>query len=110
MAARRRNRFKFTEKTQSRKGIITLCVGSGLLILYIVFFELAFHNGGTLSTYFGSVGILALLATIVNFVFVIQSMREENSYQAIPRISLFVTILEAICWFGTYYIGFTYSI
>ena len=105
MSLRRRNRFKFTEKTQSTKGIIALSVASALLFLYLIFLHFAFVTKGGLSVYIGSVGVLAMLATIANFVISIQSMLEENSFQAIPRASLVVTIIEAICWFGTFYIG-----
>lgn len=105
MAFRRPNHFKFTERTQSKKGIISLIVASVLLIVYIVFVVLAYRSYGELSTYFGSVGILAVLLTIVNLVFAVQSVREENSYKLIPHLAMIVTLLEALCWIGTYILG-----
>ncbi len=106
MAFRFRRRFKFTEKTQSKKGIAASIVAFVLLVIYIVFIALAYQAKGTLSAYFGSVGVLAILVTIYNFVIVIQGMKEENSFQFFPRLALGLTILESIFWIGTYIIGF----
>lgn len=101
----RKNRFKFTEKTQSKKGIATLAAAVVLLIAYIVVFTMAFRSYGTLSPYVGCVGIFAILATIVLVVTSIQSIRDENSYQLIPHLALIFTILEGICWIGTFVVG-----
>ena len=103
--ATRRNRFKFTGKRQSIKGIIALSVAVILLVLYLIFFSLAYKSYGGLSAYYGSVGILAIIFTIVNLVITIQSMCEENSYQLIPRCALGFTILEALLWVGTLILG-----
>lgn len=106
MAFRFRRRFKFTEKTQSKKGIIASAVAFALLVLYIVFIALAYQSVGTLSAYFGSVGVLAILITIYNLIIVVESLKEENSFQLFPRLALGLTILESALWIGTYIIGF----
>lgn len=103
---RRRNRFKFTEKKHSKKGIITLILSGILLILHLVFIHLAFKSEGTLSMYFGSAGVFATLCSIVVFVFSVQSTREEDSFSLFPRLSFGVSILNLVCWIGTYVNGF----
>jgi len=105
MASRRRNHFKFTEKTQSIKGVIALCVAAVLLIVYLVLFGMAYKSYGQLTAYHGSVGVFAIVVTLINLIFVIQSMREENSYQLIPRCALGVTLLEGVLWIFTFAIG-----
>ncbi|MBE5889938.1 MAG: hypothetical protein E7282_03100 [Lachnospiraceae bacterium] len=105
MPFRKKNRFKFTEKTQSKKGIVALCVAGVLLLLYIIMIYLAYRAKGQLSTYYGSVGILAILILLVNLVVSFQSTREENSFQLIPHIALIATILAGVCWIGTFVLG-----
>ena len=106
MFHKRRDRFKFTEKTHSRKGIITLAVAGVLLICYAVFLTLAFHGNGGLSAYYGSAGVLAMLLSVGNLVFSIQSLFEEDSFQLFPRLSLAASVCAFLCWGGTYILGF----
>lgn len=103
---RRRNRFKFTEKKHSTKGIITLGVALILLILFIIFIAKAFQSEGQLSMYFGSAGVFAMIASLIAFVFSIQSIREENSFQFFPRMAFGFSFINLICWIGTYVFGF----
>lgn len=103
---RRRNRFKFTEKKHSKKGIITLLCASVLLIIYLVFLKLAFNSKGTLSQYYGSAGVFAMLCSVVVFVFAVQSTKEEDSFPLFPRVSFGVSLFTLVCWMGTYIYGF----
>lgn len=103
---RRRNRYKFTEKTHSKKGIAAFAAALVILALYIGFLTLAFYGNGNLSAYYGSAGVLAMLGAVATVVLSIQSMREEDSFQLFPRLSLIVSILASVCWIGTYIMGF----
>ena len=102
---RKRNRFKFTEKKHSKKGILATALGVGLITVYITFVILAFRQNGGLSMYYGSAGVLAMFGVILDLVLAIQSLREENSFPLFPRLALFVAVLSAAGWFGTYAMG-----
>ena len=58
LGRRKRNRYKFTEKKQSKRGIAALVVAILIEIVYIVFLNAAFRGDGNLSMYYGSAGIL----------------------------------------------------
>lgn len=106
MIRRHRNRgYKFTEKTHSKRGIIATVLAFMLLVLYVVFVSLAFAGNGGLSAYFGSAGVLAMLASAVNFVLSIQSLREEDSFQLFPRLGFVLSLFSVVCWIGTYVLG-----
>lgn len=105
MARRRRNRFKFTEKKHSKKGIITLILSLILIIVLVSFVYAAFLNEGTLSTYYGSAGVFAMLISIVVFYFSIESVREEDSFPLFPRLSFIFSAIAMLCWIGTYVHG-----
>ena len=53
LGRRKRNRYKFTEKKQSKRGIAALVVAILIEIVYIVFLNAAFRGEGNLSMYYG---------------------------------------------------------
>lgn len=103
---RKRNRFKFTEKKHSRKGIACLAIASILLVIFIVFLEMAYSNSKAVNTYYASAGVFVMLCSIVVFVFSAQSIKEEDSFPLFPRLSFGISLLTMICWLGTYINGF----
>ena len=103
---RRRNKYKFTEKTHSKKAITSGIMALVSLIVYLVFLRLASGSYGGLSMYYGSMGIFAMVLAIVALVLSISSLFEEDSFKNIPRVSTVVSILALICWVGTYIKGF----
>ncbi len=103
---RRRNSYKFTEKTHSKRGIISFSISAVLVLLYVIFVFLAFKGAGTLSTYYGSVGVLAMLVSVVALVISIMSLFEEDSFKIYPRLGFATSLLAVICWLGTYLSGF----
>ncbi len=102
---RRHSSYKFTEKTHSKKGIVATGLGTALLVIYIVFLRLAFLADGKLSMYYGSVGVMAMLVSVVAAVIAIGSLREEDSFKLFPRLGLGLSILSMGCWIGTYVMG-----
>lgn len=103
---RRRNSYKFTEKTHSKKGIISLSIAAVVVLLYIIFVFLSFKGAGTLSAYYGSVGVLAMLTSVVALVISIMSFFEEDSFKIFPRLGFITSLLAVVCWVGTYVMGF----
>lgn len=103
---RRRNHYKFTEKVHSKKGILALVIAAALLTVYVIFVYQAFLCAGNLSAYYGSGGIFAMFISLATFVLAIQSTMEENSFQILPRVAVFVSFVISVCWIGTYVIGF----
>ena len=106
LSRRRRSRYKFTEKKQSKLRIATLAVAVLVEIVYIIFLRAAFAGYGNLSMYFGSAGILMLGVAVANLGFAIRSMFDENSFKTFPCLAIFVSILTVVSWAGTYVAGF----
>lgn len=76
-----------------------------LLAVYVAFVYLAFGGNGSLSAYYGSAGVFAMLVSFVAMALAAAGMREENSFQLFPRIGLLLSLLAAACWVGTYALG-----
>ena len=103
---RRKYGYKFTEKTQSKKGILSFC----LAVLSIAIFAYAvvnsFHHGGNGSMYLGSAGVTSMLIAVVAFVFAVMSLREEESFKLFPYLGTVLSFLAAGVWIAVYVIGF----
>ena len=67
---------------------------------------LSFMGAGTLSTYYGSAGIVALLGGICAVVLAVQSMMEEDSFKKYPRLAIFFSIISVLIWIISYGICF----
>ena len=103
LGRRKRNRYKFTEKKQSKRGIAALVVAILIEIVYIVFLNAAFRGDGNLSMYYGSAGILMLGISLADFGFAIRSLFDEESF---PRLAVCFALIAVLSWGGTYAAGF----
>ena len=103
---RRRNNYKFTEKTHSKRGIVSFSISVVAILLYLIFVYLSFKGAGTLSMYYGSIGVFAMLLSVVALVTSIISLYEEDTFKIFPRLGFGTSIIASLCWIGTYVIGF----
>lgn len=106
MARRKRNSYKFTEKTHSKRAMISVGIAGVSLLMYLIFVYLSYKVGGTLSAYYGSFGVLAMVAGGIALVLSITSLKEEDSFTFFPKLALATSILSTLCWVGTYISGF----
>ena len=65
MAQRRRRKYgyKFTEKTQSKKGIAAFFLAVLSIAIFIYVIVNSFHHGGNGSMYLGSAGVSSMLGS-----------------------------------------------
>ncbi|MBQ6843565.1 MAG: hypothetical protein IJO60_02890 [Agathobacter sp.] len=106
MARRKRNSYKFTEKTHSKRAMISFGIAGCTLLMYLIFIYLSYKVGGNLSAYYGSFGFLAMIAAVVALVMSLPTLKEEDSFTLFPKLALIVSALSSICWVGTYVSGF----
>lgn len=105
MPRRRRNRYKFTGKSQSKKGIIATIVAATELFVYFNVISKAAGSEDGLSQYYGSLGCAFIIFSIAAAVIAIQSEMEEESFKIFPHLATFLSLLAVICWAGTYIWG-----
>ena len=105
MNRRRRRSYKFTEKTHSKRAIISAAMAGCSLIMYLVFIYLSYSVGGQLSSYYGGFGFLAMLVAIVSLVLSIPTLKEEDSFVLFPRVALVTSVLSTVLWVMTYMQG-----
>lgn len=108
MAQRRRRKYgyKFTEKTQSKKGIVAFILAVLSIAIFIYVIANSFHHGGNGSMYLGSAGVSSMLVALVAVVLAVMSLREEESFKLFPYMSTVLSFLAAGMWIAIYVIGF----
>ena len=103
---RRRRSYKFTEKTHSKKAIVSFALAAVTLVTYFVFVYLSYRAGGQLSAYYGAFGVLAMLIAIVAMCLSIATFKEEDSFAFFPKIAMATSVVSALLWIGNYVQGF----
>ena len=105
MSRRRRRTYKFTEKTHSKKAMISAVMSTISLLVYFIFVFLSYKAGGKLSMYYGGFGFLAMLISVAGLVISIITLKEEDTFTLFPQVALITSILSSLCWVGTYILG-----
>ncbi len=106
MRRRRRRNYKFTEKTQSKRGIAGLLLAAASIVIFFVVVNNSFHNGGNGSMYLGSAGVSSMLLAFVAFVLAVKSMKEENSFKLFTYLATVCSFVAAGVWVALYVVGF----
>lgn len=102
---RRRSGYKFTEKTQSKKGILALGLAGVSIAIFVAVVYNSFQSRGNGSMYLGSAGVASLLLGCVSFVLAVQSLKEENSFRLFPYLSTVCSVLITGVWIVLYIFG-----
>lgn len=107
MAAKRHRRsYKFTDKTQSKRGMLSLALAVVSLAVFVAVVAVSFSAGGNGSMYLGSAGVASMLLGFVALILAILSLREENSYRLFPYLGTVLSFLAAGIWVAMYVAGF----
>ena len=106
MRRRRRRGYKFTEKTQSKRGMIALMLAVLSLVVLVMVIANSFMHQGNGSMYLGSAGVASMLLGIVAFVIAAKSLEEENSFKLFPYLATFSSFLVTGLWIALYVVGY----
>lgn len=102
---RRRRSYKFTEKTHSKKAIVSFALAAITLVTYFVFVYLSYQAAGQLSAYYGAFGVLAMLIAIVALVLSITTLKEEDSFTLFPKMAMATSVVSTLLWISNYVQG-----
>ncbi len=103
-----KRRIQFTEKTRSRRAVIAMILSGGSLLGLALCVGISAKSEGTSSAYIGSAGIFLFLLSLAGLVVSILSLREENSFPILPRVSCFLSVVVCAAWIGLYAWGISH--
>ena len=106
MRRKRRTSYKFTEKTHSRKGMLSLGTALISLIIGIVVVVISVQSTGNASVYVGSAGLFSFLLSVVALIIGIRSLKEEESYKIFPGMGVLVSAIAFFSWLAVYILVF----
>lgn len=106
MARRRRRGYKFTEKTQSKRGIAALVLAVASIAAFVAVVVNSYQNRGAGSMYLGSAGVSSFVLGVVALILSIKSLREENSFKLFPYLAVLSSFLITGIWTALYVVGF----
>lgn len=106
MRNRRRRNYKFTEKTQSKRGMLALTLAVASIAALVAVVMNSFWHQGSGSMYLGSVGVFSMLLGMVAFVIAVRSLKEENSFKLFPYLATISSFLVSGVWIALYVAGF----
>ena len=102
---RRRRGYKFTEKTQSKKGVLAFLLSALSIGIFIYVVSNSYHNNGNGSMYLGSAGVCSMLLSFISAVIAVKSLKEEESFKLFPYASTVMSFLAAGTWIVLYVEG-----
>ena len=105
----RTNRLQFTEKKHSKRALIGLLLAMASLAGLVILLAVSTARGGESSAYIGSGGLFFLLTGIVALYFAVPTLRDENSFQTLPRVGTALSVVACLLWAGLYAWGFIYG-
>lgn len=102
----KRRGYKFTEKTQSKKGFFSFLLSVVSIVVFIYVIMNSFRHKGNGSMYLGSAGVFSMLISAVAVIFAVMSLREEGSFKLFPYLSTVMSFLATGVWIAIYVVGF----
>ena len=106
MHTRHKRGYKFTDKKQSKRGIIAWILSVLSLAVLVAVIVCSFQNGGNGSMYLGSAGVSSMLVGLIALFNAVVSLREENSYRFFPYLATVCSFLAVGAWAALYVVGF----
>ena len=80
----RRRKYRFTDKNQSRQGIISSAIGVASLVILIGVLAAAYMQYGRAGKLIAVFGVLALILSAVGMYYGVNGTREEDTYHLFP--------------------------
>ncbi len=102
---RRRGNYKFTEKTQSKRGIVGFVIAIVSIGIFSYVVWNSFSHEGAGSMYLGSAGVASMILSVVALVLSIMSLGEEDSFKVFPYLGTFCSAAALITWIALYVMG-----
>lgn len=101
----KKRRYKFTDKNQSRKGIISSVIGTAALLLTVGVMAAAYIQNGQAGKVIAIPGFSALLLSLTGFYYGVCGTREEDTYRLFPWLGCMLNGIILAVYVMIYVLG-----
>ena len=101
----RRRGYKFTNKSHTKRGLVSSGIGFFALLILGALFYLSYRQSGNGGAYIGFLGFLSMIASALGLVLAVQSFREEDKYYLFSYIGCMMNGLLLVGWIILYVLG-----
>lgn len=101
----RKRKYKFTDKNQSRWGIISSVIGVLVISMTIGMVAVAYVQSGQAGKFVAIPGFLALLLSVVGLFYGIRGTKEEDAYHLFPWLGCLMNGLVLAVYVLIYILG-----
>ncbi|MBS6397365.1 MAG: hypothetical protein KH452_09495 [Clostridiales bacterium] len=101
----RKRKYKFTDRNQSRPGIISSLIGAAACLLTAGVLAAAYVQSGQAGKFIAVLGFIALLLSIAGIYYGVLGMKEEDVYRLFPYLGCGVNGLVLAAYMMVYVLG-----
>lgn len=101
----RKRKYKFTDKSQSKCGIISSVIGVLAISLTAGMVAVAYLQGGQAGKFVAIPGFLALLLSFVGMFYGVRGTKEEETYHLFPWLGCLMNGLTLAAYVLIYILG-----
>lgn len=105
MFRKKRNQYKFTDRIHPKGGIASVLLAILMYIVVIILCIESSNKGGDGPLYYGVVGILCLIVSLLCFWLGVNDIRKESIYRLFPILGMLLNGVLFIGLFSLYFIG-----
>ena len=105
MIKRKKEVVKFSDRTHSIKGLISVLMGVIVLLAFITISILSSLSGGNGGLILGAIGMLLFVMSVIGFVLGIKSCMEKEIYYMAPVTGMVLNGFLSVIFFILYMVG-----
>lgn len=102
---RRARDYRFTERTHSPSGIISLVLGIAVIIALALIIRAAWEMRGEAGIDIGAIGAFVISVDIFNMILSIMGWKSDETYNLFSKLGFFVNLVALILWALTIAVG-----
>lgn len=105
MFKRKKEIFKFSGRSHSVRGLISVIIGGTVLAVFLALSVISSLSGGNGSLILGIIGMVLFVMSIAGFILGIKSCREKEIFYTAPVVGMVLNGFLSILFFGLYMVG-----
>lgn len=101
----KRREYKFTNKSHTKRGLLSSGIGFFALLLLGGLFYLSYEQSGNVEAYAGVLGFLSMIGSAAGLMLAAESFREEDKFYLFSYVGCILNGALLVGWILLYVLG-----